>query len=163
MNRHFLSLITSAALLIAAQQAFAGGPKVTGGGNTIKSSAAEILFSMTASGIETGNGRINGSIQYSREANNGSAELFVHTSVVCMWISPDGLSAVVAGPAEVQSNPSGIAEEAWFFAAIQEGGTGYGDRVRTGFVDVQGGLDKCLNGETLFPGLVEEGNFTIRQ
>lgn len=156
MDKLSITLITSILLVLAAPSAFAGGPKITGGADRIN--AGGTIISMTVNSINTSNG-IKGSIQYSREANNGAAELFVHASSYCMWISADGLRAVVAGPAMVQSGVSG---GEWFFAAIQEGGTGYGDMVRAGFATMTQGMDACTNGESSFPGLVEEGEFKIR-
>jgi hypothetical protein len=126
------AVATGAALLIVTQSTWAGmSAKVTGGAETI--TALGVVFSMTANGIETPNG-LKGNIQYSREANNGAMELYVHANVACMWISPDGSRAELGGPAMVQSNPTGLATDDWFRVAIAEGGTGSGDSVRAHFV-----------------------------
>jgi len=149
------SVAAGAALLIATQSWAGAGAKVTGGAETI--TAGGIIFSMTANGIETPKG-LKGNIQYSREANNGAVELYVHASVACMWISADGLRAELGGPAMVQSNPTGIATNDWLMVAIEEGGTGSGDSVKVNFVPAESVCD----GQTSFPGDVLEGEFKIR-
>lgn len=156
MNKLTTAIASSAVMLLASAPAFANGAKITGGAERIN--AGGVIFSMAMNAIDTPKG-VKGSIQYSREANNGAAELFVHAKAQCFWISDDGLRAVVAGPAEVQS---GYQSNTWFFAAVREYGTGYGDQVRAGFINQAGGEAKCANGETNFPGLVEEGEFKIR-
>jgi hypothetical protein len=144
------------ASIIGTSLAAAAEPKVTGGGEQIV--AGGITFGMTVNAIDTRSG-VKGSIQYSREANGGAQALSVHAKATCLWVSPDASRVVVAGPAEVQA---GVSEGDWFFAAVKEGGTGSGDRVRAGFASETEGRNKCENGETRFPGLVAEGNFTIR-
>ena len=157
MKKFSKVLLASSLLTIAATSpAFAGGAKITGGAERI--STGSVIFSMTVNAIDTAKG-VKGSIQYSREAQGSTPELFVHAKSECFWISSDGLQAVVAGPAEVQS---GIQDDVWFFAAIREGGTGYGDLVRAKFVGQLAGEALCKNGETSFPALVEEGEFKIR-
>lgn len=137
----------------------AAGDKVTGGAEYIE--AGGVTFSMTANAIATEKG-VKGHIQYSREAQSGALELYVHAAVKCMWVADDGLTAVVAGPAHVQSNPGDVETGPWLIAAIQEGGIGAGDGVRTVFAEEWEATNACLEGTTEFPGLVMEGNFTIR-
>ena len=139
----------------------AAGDKITGGADSVL--AGGISISLTANAVVTGNGSIKGHIQYSREAQTSAVELYVHAVAECMWISADGTSAVVAGPATVQSNPNGAPTADWFVIAIREGGTGAGDEVRAIFATEADGLLKCQNGETSFPGEVLEGNFTLRK
>lgn len=150
------SATVAVACLFAISPASAAASKVSGGGEQIN--AGGITFSMTVNANET-RGGIKGAIQYSRTANSGGQALSVHAQAACFWVSPDASRAVVAGPAEVQA---GTSEGDWFFAAVKEGGTGSGDRVRAGFASESEARTKCDNGETLFPGVVEEGNFTIR-
>lgn len=143
------------ACLIGSSPAAAETSKVSGGGEQI--TAGGITFSMTVNANETPSG-VKGSIQYSRTENGGVQALSVHAQAACVWVSPDGTRAVVAGPAKVQA---GAKENEWFFAAIKEGGAGSGDRVRAGFASESAAMIKCDAGETRFPGIVEEGNFTI--
>jgi hypothetical protein len=58
--------------------------------------------------------------------------------------------------------PDGLAVKEWFVAAIQKFGTGSGDLVRATFATKIEGEAKCITGETLFPRLVQEGEFKIR-
>ena len=137
----------------------AAGGKVTGGAESVD--AGGVTFSMTANAITTDKG-LKGHIQYSREAQSGAVELYVHAAAKCLWVADDGMSALVAGPAHVQSNPGEVETGPWLIAAINEGGIGAGDAVRVAFAEEWEATNACLEGTTEFPGLVMEGNFTIR-
>jgi hypothetical protein len=144
------------AMILASPPTSAGtGHKVTGGAETI--TAGGVVFSMTANAIQTKSG-LKGHMQYSREAQDGTVELYVHATPECLWVSGDGMKAEMAGPAMVQSNPNGFPTNDWLAVAIEEGGTGFGDAVRVHFVDA----GYSCPGESSFPGDVLEGEFKIR-
>ena len=151
------ALIVASGLSVAVLAA--AGDKLTGGAEYID--AGGVTFSMTANAITTNKG-LKGHIQYSREAQTGALELYVHAPVKCLWVADDGMSAVIAGPAHVQSNPGDLETGPWLIAAISEGGIGAGDSVRVVFAEEWEATNACLEGMTEFPGLVMEGNFTIR-
>ncbi|MBU1133158.1 hypothetical protein KKG08_02715, partial [Patescibacteria group bacterium] len=54
--------------------------------------------------------------------------------------------------------------EQFINVAIKEGGTGSGDRVRVRIMSPEAAEAACMypDGETSFPGIVEEGEFKIR-
>lgn len=152
------ALIVATGLGVAAYAA--AGDKVTGGAEYID--AGGVTFSMTANAIATEKG-VKGHIQYSREAQNGTLELYVHAPAKCMWVADDGMSAVVAGPAHVQSNPGDLETGPWLMATIREGGTGAGDSVGVVFVEEWMTTNACLGEPGESPDVVMEGNFTIRR
>ena len=139
-----------------------GVGKLNGGsGNVV---AGGINFSLTANALTSGKGEVKGNLQYSRE-NQSVADLSVHAKVECYGVLSDGTVATAAGPADVQNDPSNaVPSDYWMYVAVKEGGTGSGDTVRVRFLSETDAKAMCENPnlETTFPGLVEEGDFTIK-
>ncbi len=143
------------------------GDRVTGGAEEIQ--AGSVIISITANAIEMLDKDgvpkgIKGSVQYTREDADGKA-LIVHSPAECLFISADGLSAEIAGPAVVHENTVGISTDDWFIVGIREGGTGAGDTVRAGFIPAGDGCTGAFVGACSAsgcPGLVLEGEFKIR-
>ena len=154
----FVAVLFVGVIVVAVSPAQAQ-PKITGGAELIP--AGGNAFSLPAHAIETRNG-VKGNIQYSRE-NQSVADLFVHAKTQCYGISGDGMRAVLAGPCEPQYDPGGACVD-WLVVWIQEGGTGAGDSVRVFFLPMANAVLGCLSpdGANIFPGIVQEGNFTIR-
>jgi|GEM_PF-2593574 len=130
--------------------------KVVGGAETI--TAGGTTFSLAVNAVYTGknNDMLKGKIQYSRDG------LKFHAESKCALVNAEGNVATVAGPiTKVQEGT--IADNTWVYVAIQEGGTGSGDRVRVLLLSEEVALKSCQNpaGENLFPGLVEKGEFKI--
>lgn len=126
--------------------------KVTGGG---QASAGGNDFSVTTSASDVG-----GQIQYSR-SGQPIPDLSMHATVECLTVAEDGLSAVAAGPAFAQVDPSGaVFDGAWLQIEVLEGGKGSGDRVRVRLLSEAEAMDCTPSGS--YPGVVYDGNFNIR-
>lgn len=121
--------------------------KVTGGG---WASAGSTDFSLTMSASDTG-----GQWQYDREGQS-LADLTMHGTIDCLWVSEDEAVAVMSGPTTHVSVGSWADYTA---IAVMEGGNGSGDKVR--IWSVSSGWD-CTIGNTSFPGTYFDGTINIR-
>ena len=160
MVKSVVTIILAAMLIFAISPSDVMAQKLTGGAEWTE--AGSVDFSVTANAVMTAKG-VKGHIQYTRE-DQSVADLIVHANVECFGVAPGGGSAVAAGPAVAQLDPSG-AVSGWLIFAVREGGTGAGDSVRVWFANETAALNYCSNPSlnTAFPGIVREGNFTIRE
>jgi hypothetical protein len=133
--------------------------KVTGGG---QAAAGGVDFSITTSAWNDGNGHVGGQMQYSRY-DQTLPDLSMHGKVECFNVFEDGAVAVAAGPAKAQYDPGGaVGSDDWMVVEIREGGIGAGDEVRVRLMSDSDVQDVCDSPSGIFPGLVYDGNFSIR-
>ncbi|MFH1648874.1 MAG: hypothetical protein ABIA11_04090 [Patescibacteria group bacterium] len=134
--------------------------KVTGGADRIK--AGSTYFSLAVNAVHAGKNKdkLTGKIEYSRDT------LKFHAETQCVRANQEGTVATIAGPiTKEQYDPNNAIKEGdWAYVAIKEGGTGSGDRVRVRIMSPEAAEAACMypDGETSFPGIVEEGEFKIR-
>lgn len=136
-------------------------PKVTGGADA---ASGTIDFTLAVNVIEDKDGNVRGKIQYSREDQAGAQALKFHASVECSELFSSGTTATAVGPiTNVQEDPAGqIDLDTMNFAvvAVEEGSP---DRVRVYFVSSDDSQSACTTEETSFPGIVQDGNYTLRE
>lgn len=127
-------------------------PQVTGGASLI--TAGGIDFSLSVNAIVMPDGEtVKGQIDYER------TDLAFTADVECSNVNLDGTVATAAGPVTNYETGSG---GAWVAVTVREGGTGSGDQVRVMLTSEATGKALCSDLGQATPGVVHEGNFTIR-